>query len=445
VTHHERTKREKMDFSLTEEQRELQAVARGFAYTQLWPAAQRLDKAASPRDAFPADLVARASELGLRTLKLPAEYGGMGIDAVTEVVVLEEIAVGDCGFAMTLAHAWREGNLLARWGTPSQRDRFMPDFVADPAYLTCLASTESHAGSDNSLPYDEDLRAGPRTSAVLEGDHWVINGRKRFITNGNVARLIVLLARTDPDQPWTRGTSGFLVPADTPGLRVGRTEDKFGLRLNQNVELVFQDCRVPRGNLIGELNRGHALWEQAMPGSKSKEAVRALGVARCAYELAMAWAGQRVQGGSQLIRHESIAARMAQVLHEIELARTLIWRAAWSVDHEPERAGPLEDMAMIYTSEMGMRAVAQCLRIFGARGALRDWPMEKLVRDASTIMLPPIGNEASWARLGAYVTGHAEPTPLHGDHDAVSRLPFVPPEPEQSQPVPAVTLMSANQ
>lgn len=165
-----------------------------------------------------------------------------------------------------------------------------------------------------------------------------------------------------------------------------------------------------------------------MIGSKTKEAVRALGVARCAYELATWWARERVQGGTSLIRHESIAVRMAQALQEIETARALIWRAAWSVDHDPGRARPLEDMAMLYTSEMGIRVVAQCLRIFGARGSLRDWPMEKLVRDASTIMLPPIGNEASWARVGNFVARHAEPAPLHGSRDPGLRLPFTPPE-----------------
>jgi alkylation response protein AidB-like acyl-CoA dehydrogenase len=417
-----------MDFALTSEQQRLQRTAREFAYTELWPAAQRLDKAEAPRDAYPAGLVRRASELGLRTLKIPREYGGLGADALTEVIVLEELAVGDCGFAMTLAHAWREGNLLARWVSPEQRERFLPGFLADPCYLTSLASTESHAGSDNGLPYAGDLRAGPRTTAVAEGDCWVINGSKRFITNGNVARLVVLWARTDPGRPWTEGTSGFLVPADAPGLRVGRTEDKLGLRLNQNVELIFDNCRIPAGNLIGELNRGHELSEASMTGSKAKEAARALGVARCAYELAVRWAGQRVQGGSVLLGHESVATRLAQVLQEIELARTLIWRAAWAVDHDLARAGPLEDFAMLYASEMGVRSVAQCLRIFGARGSLRDWPMEKLVRDAATIMLPPIGNEASWVRTSRFIQQHSEPAPLLPGTGADGlALPFTPP------------------
>jgi alkylation response protein AidB-like acyl-CoA dehydrogenase len=410
----------------------LRGIAREFAYNELWPAAQRLDKLTVPRDAFPADLVIRASELGLRTLKIPRHLGGQGIDILTETILLEEIAVGDCGFAMTLAHAWREGNLLARWTTQDQRQRFLPEFMADPAYLTCLATTEAHSGSDNGLPYAGDLTAGPQTTAVKDGNEWVINGRKRFITNGNVARLVVLWARTDPQRPWTEGTSGFLVPTDTPGLKVGRTEDKFGLRLNQNVELIFEDCRIPADNLIGDLNRGFQLSEESMIGSKAREAARALGVARSVYELAVAWASQRIQGGKIIIEHESIATRLAQVLQEIELARTMIWRAAWAADHEPELARPLEDFAMLYASEMGMRAVAQCIRIFGARGSLRDWPVEKLVRDAATIMLPPIGNEASWIRAARFLRKHTEPSPLvplapGADVRDPIRLPFTPP------------------
>ncbi|MGH9103819.1 MAG: acyl-CoA dehydrogenase family protein [Acidimicrobiales bacterium] len=418
-----------MDFSLSEEQARLQGIARKFAYEEIWPLAQELDKEPVLRDAYPEQLVRRASELGLRTMKLPREHGGLEVDVLTEVVVMEELAVGDCGFAMTLAHAWREGSIMARWTTPEQRERFLPDFIADPTYLTCNASTEDHAGSDHGLPYTGDLQAGAQTSAVLDGDHWVINGRKRFITNGNVARMLIVWARTDPTKPWVDGVSAIFVPTDSPGFRVGRTERKFGLRLNQNTELIFEDCRVPKDNLVGKLNDGRRLREATFVGSKAKEAARSLGVARAAYELATAWAHQRVQGGSVIIEHESVATRLAQVLQEIELARTIIWRAAWAVEHDvQERSRPLEDFAMLYTSEMAMRAVSQCIRIFGARGSLQDWPMEKLVRDAATMMLPPIGNEASWVRVSRYLKEHVEAAPLMAPPDgAPTRLPFTPP------------------
>lgn len=395
-----------MDFWLTEQQLELQQVARRFAYEEIQPRARELDRAVDPRDAYPRDLVRRASELGLRTMKVPRELGGLGADILTEVIVLEEIAVGDVGFAMTLAHCWREGYFIATCTTAEQRSRFLPEFMADPEYVTSFAQTEDHAGSDNGLPYTADVESGPRTSAVLDGDEWVINGRKRFITNGNTSHLTVLMARTDRTVPFTRGISAFLVPMDTPGVRVGRIEDKFGLRLNQNVEIIFEDARIPCDNLVGALNDGHRVLEPIRFGSKTREAVRALGAARAAYEFADAYARERVQGGAPIIQHGSVATALGTMATEIELARTMIWRAAWAADHDRDRARPLEDMAKLTASEMAIRVAPRAMQLFGARGAMRDYPMEKLVRDAATILLPPIGNTAVQVRLANWLLRH---------------------------------------
>ena len=400
-----------MDFELTDEQRRLQQVAREFAYHEIRPVALELDRKQG-RESFPAELVRRASRLGLRTMRVPREHGGLGTDLLTEAIVMEEIAVGDCGFAMTLAHAWREGYLLACHTSPEQRQRFLPEFMADDTYLTAYALTEEHAGSDHGLPYAGDLEAGMRTSAVLDGDHWVINGRKRFITNGNVARLIVLFARTDPTVVWTEGISCLLVPSDTPGLRVGRFEDKLGLRLNQNVELIFQDCRVPRENLVGAPNRGYELAEAVGPGSKVREGARALGVARACYEHALSWCQERVQGGRRLAEHQLIASILAEMATEIELARSLLWRAAWAVDHDPDHHRPLEDMVKQATSELAVRIATRTMQLFGARGALREHPVEKLMRDAATIMLPPMGTYASLVRLSRWLLAHPATGPL---------------------------------
>ena len=395
-----------MDFHLTEEQLRLRDVARRFAYEEIQPLARELDRVADVRAAFPRQLVRRASELGLRTMKIPVDQGGLGVDVLTEILVMEEIAVGDVGFAMTLAHGWREGYFIATATTDAQRERFLPDFMADPEYLTAFAQTEEHSGSDNSLPYTGNVSAGPQTCAELRGGEWVVNGRKRFITNGNVGRMVVLVARTNPDVPFVNGLSVLLVPSDTPGLRVGRIEDKFGLRLNQNTELIFEDCRVPADNLVGEVDRGYQVLEDMRYGSKAKEAVRALGVARAAYEHADAWARQRVQGGARIIEHESVSTLLAEMATEIELARTLIWRAAWAADHDRPRVRPLEDMAKLHASEMAMRTATRAMQLFGARGSLRDYPMEKLVRDAATILLPPIGNTAVQVRLAGWLKRH---------------------------------------
>jgi alkylation response protein AidB-like acyl-CoA dehydrogenase len=403
-----------MDFTLTDEQHRLQRLTRDFAYREIQPRARELD-ARQGLETFPVDLLRRASQLGLRTLRIPCEHGGLGSDLLTEVIVLEELAVGDCGFAMTLAHPWREGYLLARHTTLEQRERFLPEFLRDDTFLTSWAISEDHAGSDHNLPYAGDLDAGLRTSAVQDGDSWVLNGRKRFITNGNVARLVLLFARTEPGRPWTEGTSAFLVPSEAPGFRVGRTEDKLGLRCNQNVELVFEDCRIPADNLVGELHGGYHVAELAGPGSKTREATRALGVARACLEAASAWCAERVQGGQKLADHESISVTLAEMATEIELARSLIWRAAWAVDHDPDRFRPLEDMAKVSTAEMAMRIATRTMQLFGARGALREHPIEKLVRDAATIMLPPVGNQASRVRLSRWLAAHPEVAALVPD------------------------------
>ena len=401
-----------MDFSLTDEQLRLQDLARRFAYDELQPQARELDRRPDVTEAFPRDLLRRASALGLRTLKIPREHGGLGADILTEVIVHEEIAVGDTGFAMTLGHCWREGWMLATFTTPEQRRRFLSEFMADDTYLTSFAITEEHAGSDHGLPYTEDPEAGVRTFAELEGDEWVINGRKRFITNGNVARLIVVVARTRRGVPWTEGISVFLVPADAPGFRVGRIEDKFGLRLNQNAELIFEDCRVPKENLVGGLNEGQQFRHRFNRGSKSREAARTLGIARAAYEAASAHARQRVQGGRPIIEHQAISTILADMAIDIELARTLLWRAAWAADHDQQRSRPLEDMASLFASQMAVRAATTALEVYGARGSLRDNPVEKLVRDAHTMLPPPIGNTAARVRLGRWLAQHTGPAEL---------------------------------
>jgi acyl-CoA dehydrogenase len=401
-----------MEFNLTEEQLRLQLLARRFAYDELQPRARELDRRPDVKDAYPVDLIRRASELGLRTLKVPREYGGLGADVLTEVIVHEEIAVGDTGFAMTLGHCWREGWMLATFTTPEQRRRLLSEFMSDDIYVTSFAMTEEHAGSDHGLPYAEDLEAGVRTFAELRDGEWVINGRKRFITNGSVARLVVVVARTRAGVPWNQGISVFLVPTDAPGFRVGRVEDKFGLRLNQNAELVFEDCRVPSDNLVGGLHEGQQFRIRFNRGSKSREAARSLGIARAAYEAASEYARQRVQGGKPIIEHQAISTMLADVAINIELARTLLWRAAWAADNDPPRSRPLEDMASLFASQMAVRAATTALEVYGARGSLRDNPIEKLIRDAHTMLPPPIGNTAAKVRLGRWLAQHTEPAAL---------------------------------
>jgi acyl-CoA dehydrogenase len=396
-----------MDFTFTDEQRHWMSVAHKFANEKIRPRARELDRVADPAATFPIDLVREASRLGLRTLKIPKEYGGAGVDCLTEVLVQEELTAGDIGFGMTLQHAWREGLILAAGTTDAQRDRFLKLFLEDETCLLAFAVTEEHAGSDHKSPYYETLDAGVQTRAVRDGDTWVINGKKKWQTNGNVAKFVIVAARTNPNVPWPQGMSFFVVPTDAPGFGVDRVLDKVGIRLNQNADLSFENCRIPADNLLGEVDRGRAFIHRFSAGSSAKEAAKALGIARAALEAAIAFAKQRVQGGKPILQHQAIGQVISDLAIEIEMARTLTWRAAWSVDHAPDDADRLESMAKVAASEVCVRTAVRSLEIFGGQGVLRDQPIEKLARDALCMMHTGAGNHAVRVRLATMLAGES--------------------------------------
>lgn len=396
-----------MDFNLSPEQRHWQQVARKFAYEKIRPRARELDRETDPAKTFPLDLVREASRLGLRTLKVPRKDGGAEVDVLTEVLVQEELCAGDIGFGMTLQHAWREGNIIAH-ASEAVRERVLKPFLADDTALPAFAVTEEHAGSDHKTPYFETLDAGPRTSAVRDGADWVINGRKKWQTNGNVAAFVIVAARTNPNVPWPKGLSFFVVPTDTPGFSASAPLDKVGIRLNQNADLTFDNCRIPADFLLGEVDRGREFIHRYSAGSAAKEAAKALGIARAALEAGIAFAKQRVQGGKPIIEHQAIGQVIADLATEIEMARTLTWRAAWSVDHAPEETDRLESMAKVAAAEAAVKAGVRCLEIFGGQGVLRDQPIEKLARDALCMMHTGAGNHAVRVRIAAMLARGGE-------------------------------------
>jgi alkylation response protein AidB-like acyl-CoA dehydrogenase len=392
-----------MDFGLTEEQRRWVQVARKFAYEKIRPRARDLDRETDPAKTFPADLVREASRLGLRTLKIPKKYGGAEVDVLTEVLVQEELCAGDIGFGMTLQHAWREGNILAH-ASENVRKHLLQAFLDDDTALPAFAVTEEHAGSDHKSPYFETLDAGPRTSAVRDGDHWVINGKKKWQTNGNIAQFVILAARTNPNVPWPKGLSFFIVPTSTPGFSASAPLDKVGIRLNQNADLTFDNCRIPADYILGEVDRGREFIHPFSAGSAAKEAAKALGIARAALEAGIAFAKGRVQGGKPIIEHQAIGQVLADIAMDIEMARTLTWRAAWSVDHAPHDTDRLESMAKIAAAEAAVKAGVRCLEIFGGQGVLRDQPIEKLARDALCMMHTGAGNHAVRVRIASMLS-----------------------------------------
>lgn len=375
-----------MDFTLTEEQRALQELAREFAEKEIRPVALERDHLPDHRACFPEDLMRRGSEVGLRTLCLPKAYGGPGIrEMLTLVLVAEELAVGDPGVAMSLIQTCRLARLLADVGTQDQQDRFFPALRDDPLYLLSVGASEPDAGSDTVLPY-EGADVALRLTAVRQGDHYLLNGTKHFITNAGAAKLYYVLARTDPARGLREGVTALLVPADTPGFRIGREHDKMGRRLQRNAELVFENARVPAGNRLGEEGGGQGLFARFLRGGVTIPAAIAVGVARAGYEAAVAHAKARVQGGRPIRQHQTIANMLAEMYGQLEAARTLVWRAAWVIDADAPDAPQLALMAKVVASEMAVRICIAALEVFGGWGYMRDLPIEKHVRDALSFL-----------------------------------------------------------
>ncbi|MFQ5879287.1 MAG: acyl-CoA dehydrogenase family protein, partial [Dehalococcoidia bacterium] len=318
-----------VEFRLTEEQEMLRKTLDQFVEKEVKPDCRRREKIEDPAERIPWDWITALSKMGIRTLAVPEEYGGGGAGCLTLCIAGEELAVGDLGLSVIFDQTWKFTYFITAAANQEQRNRYLPRFMEDDTFLLAMGQTEETGGSDHSLPYNEP-GAGLRTTAVPARrnghDGWLINGRKIYISNGGIAKLHVIRARTDPTTGGIVGTTAFFVELDTPGFTVGRVEDKIGQRLVQNGELIFEDCWVPAENLLGELHRG---WELALRYSRgtsnTEAAATVLGVARAAFEDALAYAKQRVQGGKPIIGHQAIKLMLADMLTQIRAARALIW------------------------------------------------------------------------------------------------------------------------
>ncbi len=375
-----------MDFGLTEEQKRWRTVAREFAEKTIKPDAQRRDRLPTAAERIPWDWIREADKLGLRTMGIPKKFGGAGADVMTMCVVGEELAVGDLGFAVIMDQCWKMAHILSDAMTPDQQQRFIPPFVKDPEATFAIGLTEPGAGSDHQGYYDSPS-IDFRTTAVRDGDHhWVINGSKRYVSNGCMAKLYFVVTRTDTNKTLRDGGSVFIVPSDTPGFRVGFFHEKSSQRLATNGTFHFENCRVPAANLLGGEGLMSRLRAEYMWGSKAEASATALGVGRAAYEYALEYAKQRVQGGKPIIHHQAIAMMLAQMAMKIDAARTQIWRAAWLADKRLPEARTLGLLAKVNASETAFEACKLAGEILGGASIMHDHPVEKYLRDASSFL-----------------------------------------------------------
>jgi acyl-CoA dehydrogenase len=381
-----------MNFYLTEEQKQLVSTIHKFAAEEVRPVGKELDAKTEPSECFPWTLVEKAIEMQIGAALIPENFGGCGYKHFDLALMLEELAWGDAGFATTISATIHPTIALNKFGTEEQKDKWFKAITQDRTnrFLLGAAFTEPSGGSDVFSP---DPRAGIQTTAVLDGNEYVLNGTKCFITNAGLAQMYLIWARTDKSKgAMDGGLSVFIVPADAPGIKVGKIEDKMGQRLSQQAELIFEDCRIPKENLLGQEGMGFPIGNEIVVSSFSMVGAMSLGLSKSAFEYAYEHSKQRVQGGMPIIHHQAIGHKLADIAMSMEALRSLLCRCTWTMDNiMPDIL--LASMCKVIGSDLANKAAADALQIFGGYGYSKEYPLEKLVRDAKVMQIYDAANE----------------------------------------------------
>jgi acyl-CoA dehydrogenase len=360
-----------IDFSLSDALLEIQARARNFAQTEILPIAAEYDRKAE----VPPGIVAKAKAAGLLNVTIPKEYGGMSYGALQSAIVAEELGAACAGISITILVNGLALTPIQLVGSEEQKEKFLRP-VAEGAKLAAFCLTEREAGSD----------AGAlKTTALPDGDDFVINGQKCFITSGSLAEIMTVFAATDPDRG-ARGVSAIVVPSDAPGIRVSKVEDKMGQRASNTVELTFENVRVPQANLLGKRGHGFSIALQTLDFGRSGVAALSVGVARAALEHAIAYAKERQQFGAPIIVNQGVSFMLADMAMKVEAARLLTWQAAWLADTGARATGK-SAMAKCFASDAAMEVTTNAVQIFAGNGYMKDYPVEKLMRDAKLLQI----------------------------------------------------------
>jgi alkylation response protein AidB-like acyl-CoA dehydrogenase len=354
-----------MDFRLTDEQLQIQQMVRDFAESEIKPHLAEWDEAQH----FPVDTFKRAGELGMLGVTMPEEYGGAGLSYVDYVNVIEELGVIDSGFALSVAahNSLGSGHIYLA-GNDQQKKKWLPKLTSGE-WIGAWGLTEPGSGSD---------AGGLRTTAVRDGNDWVLNGTKNFITNATYADISVVLAVNDREAK--KGVTAFAVEMDRNGIRPGKKENKLGMRVSDTAELILEDCRVPNENVLGEVGYGFVDAMRVLDGGRISIGALAVGIARGAYEAARDYSKQRQAFGKPISDFQAIQFMLADMATEIEAARLLCHRAA-TVKDAGEKVTQFSAMAKLFASEVAVRATEKGVQIFGGYGFVKEFPAEKYYRD----------------------------------------------------------------
>ena len=356
-----------MNFDLSEEQLQIKRAVREFAEAEIKPNVMKWDEA----QYFPKELWQQLGELGLTGVIFPEEYGGAGMGYAEYVTVIEEISRIDGSLGLSVAaHNSLCTNHLYQYGTEAQRQKYVTP-LAQGKHVGAWALTEPGSGSDAS---------GLKTTAELKDGKWVINGAKNFITHGVSGDVCVVLAVTDREMR-SRGVSAFIVERSTPGFIGGKKENKLGMRASETASIIFEDCRVPEENLLGERGRAFVNSMQILDGGRISIAALALGIAQGAYESALKYSQEREQFGKAIFEFQAIQFKLADMATQIDAARLLIQRAAWMKDNKKPTTKE-SAMAKLYASEIAVKVCEEAIQIHGGYGYTKDYPPEKFWRDS---------------------------------------------------------------
>ena len=413
------------DYRMTDEQKKYQRIAHEFARDEIRPISLELDHQKDPlKCAYMPHLLEKLDRCGLRTMSIPKEYGGGGVDdLLTHCIVGEEISWGDRGATGFLLSSTKISHILASelLGDPELADYWMREYVKDPTFLIGTATTEPASGSENQLPYN-GADGGYRTTAVRDGDNYIVNGKKHFISNVGWARLMFTFVRTNPDVGVEQGASLLMAPTDAPGIRMGKVHDKMGYRLNQNAEIIFENAVIPVKYRLGPENCGVSYIRRHLRGDALINAAGQIGVARAAYEKSLEFAQGRIQSGRPIAEHQSIGVKLVDMYTKIQAARAYVHYAAWRQDMRREIPidPPMTLSASAFAHEISCDVTKMAMEIHGGVGVQRENFLEKWFRDAHNMLFSSDGGNnmkkvrAMYAITGQWGARSAEENPVPG-------------------------------
>jgi len=367
-----------MNFLLSEEHQLMQSMLRDFALNECEPTAAQRDE----DETFDMGIWRKMAELGLCGIPWPEKYGGAGADYLSYVIAVEELSRVDASIGVTLsAHTSLAGWPVYKFGTEAQKQKYLRA-MAEGKSMGAYCLTEPGSGSDS---------AGMRTTATLEGDKWILNGSKIFITNGGLADIYIVFAQTNPELKH-KGIAAFIVESGFPGFSVGKKEKKLGIRSSATTEVIFDNCEVPQENMLGAVGEGFKIAMMTLDGGRNGIAAQALGIAQGAMDNAIEYAKQRVQFGKPISKLQAIQFKLADMATKIEAARLLTYQAAWRED-QGLSYGLQSAMSKLFAGDIAMEVTVEAVQVFGGYGYTRDYPVERFMRDAKITQIYEGTNE----------------------------------------------------